>query len=163
MKITIDLSVGSIRDAIIRLRQAQDHLRWGLSETINALVTDGAMIANSNYGSMANAIDWMEDETIGKISVVGETPLIAEFGAGDATLEPERFFESVPYTPVYPGSYSELVGTGEYYLTRLETGMGIWHWNGIPFSAVEPKQGLYKAKLHIIESSTDTAKEVIKL
>lgn len=164
MTITINLSEADIRRAITELRQAQEHIRWGVQDTVEALARDGAEIANQAYGGMANAIDYGVDETSAVIASVGENNLIAEFGAGDATLEPKVFFERIPETPVYPGSYSLLEGTGEYYLSRMEWGgTGIWHWNGIPYSAIEPRQGLYKAKQHIISEAANVAREVIKL
>lgn len=164
MNINIKLSEESINAAIRELRNVQENLRWGLEQTIDILVKEGTEIAQRADGSMANVTGYMPDENIGLIDVTGDVPLIAEFGAGDATLEPGMFFENQPDTPVYPGSYSLLEGTGEYYLTRLEWGeTGIWHFGGIPYSAIEPRQGLFKAKEHIKQVSTETAKEVIKL
>ena len=155
MKINIRLSEQSILSAIRQLRQVQDNIRWGLSETVEILVKNGAIIANSNYGSMAEAIDWMEDETVGKISVVGGQPVIAEFGAGDATMEVR--FENYVGVDVYPGAYSEQVGSGEYFET------GRWHFGGHVYTEVEPRHGLLDAKLYIIEQAEEVAKEVIKL
>ena len=163
MNLRIRLSEESILHAIGKLNNAKQNLRWSVSEALEMIAREGADVANSNYGEMANAIDYMEDENVAVIATNGEANIIAEFGAGDATLEPKVYFDDVPSTPVYPGSYSELEGTGEYYLTKLETGMGIWHWRGVPFSAVDARQGLYKAKQHIIKTASDTAKEVIKL
>lgn len=113
------------------------------------------MIANENYGSMAEAIDWMEDENVGKISAVGDEPVIAEFGAGDATMEVR--FENYPGVDVYPGSYSEQEGTGEYAAT------GKWHFGGHEYTEVEPRAGLLDAKLFIMDQAEFVAKEVIKL
>ena len=156
MKITVHLSDRSILNAIRRLREAQDNIRWGLSDTIELLIKDGAIIANSNYGSMAEAIDWMEDETVGKISAVGDQPVIAEFGAGDATMEVR--FENYPGVDVYPGSYSESdEGSGEYAAT------GKWHFGGHEYTEIEPRAGLLDAKLFIIDQAEFVAKGAIKL
>ena len=157
MKINIKLSEASVLSAIRKLRQIQDNLRWGLNQTIDILVKDGEMIANEKYGSMAEAIGYMPDETTGIIASVGEVNLIAEFGAGDATLPPGGMFEDSPDTPVYPGSYSELVGSGEYAAT------GKWHFGGKVYTEVEPRYGLYNAKNYIEKNAVEIAKEVIKL
>ena len=156
MNITVKLSDASIRNAIRRLRQAQDHLRWGLDDTVQILAKNGADIANQAYGGMANAVDYMQDEAVGIIAVTGEANLIAEFGAGDAT-DPATGFENQPDTPVYAGSYSELEGSGEYAST------GRWHFGGKVYTEVPARRGLMSAKANIIATSTNIAKEVIKL
>ena len=160
MKITIRLSSRSISNAIMKLRQAQENLRWGLQETIDILVKDGAMVANDKYGSMAEAVGYMPDENTGIIASTGDANLIAEFGAGDATLPPGGMFENSPSTPVYPGSYSELVGTGEY------ASEGRWQFppnSGNYLTEVPPRMGLYNAKNYIEKNAVEIAKEVIKL
>ena len=157
---TIDIqlfSEESILAAIRRLRNVEQNLRWGVQDTIDALVTDGAMVATAQYKGMANAVGYMPDEARGIIASTGEANLIAEFGAGDATLPPLGMFENAPETPVYPGAYSELVGTREYATT------GKWHFGGQEFHEVEPRFGLYNAKNYIEKNAVYIAKEVIKL
>jgi len=157
VKINIKLSTASILGAIRKLNDAQQNLRWGVQDLVECLAEDGAEIANQAYGSMdANAVGYSTEENTAIIAVTGEDNLIAEFGAGDAT-DPATGFENKPDTPVYAGSYSLLEGTGEYYLT------GRWHFNGVPFTAVEPRHGLMNAKSFIISTADETAKEVIKL
>ena len=156
MNITVRLSDQSINRAIRRLRQAQDNLRWGVQDAVEILAKDGAEIANQAYGSMANATAYSTEEGTAIIAVTGETNLIAEFGAGDAT-DPATGFENKPDTPVYAGSYSELEGTGEYART------GQWHFGDRVYTEIPARRGLMSAKAFIIESSTDIAKEVINL
>ena len=162
MTINIKLSDASIGRAIRRLRLAQDHLRWGVQDTVEILAKDGAEIANQAYGGMAEAIDYLQDsaldnaEAISVIAVVGETNLIAEFGAGDAT-DPATGFENEPDTPVYAGSYSELEGSNEYAKT------GQWHFGGRVYTEVPARRGLMSAKAFIVEQGAEIAKEVIKL
>lgn len=163
MKIDIRLSEDSILNAVARLRTMEQNLRWGVEQTIDVLTKDGADIAQQTDGRMAVVTGYMQSETEGVIVATGEAPVIAEFGAGDATMIGIPF-ENPPPVDVYPGSYSEQVGTGEYYLSRLEMGgTGIWHFRGIPFSAVQPRQGLYKAKEYVKQNAVQVAKGVIKL
>lgn len=158
MTINIKLSEESVLSAIRELRQIQDNLRWGLNETIDILVKDGAMVANDKYGGMATAIGYMPDEITGIVAAVGDANLIAEFGAGDATLPPVGMFENSPDTPVYPGSYSESEeGSGEYAAT------GKWHFGGTVYTEVQPRMGLYNARNYIEKNAAEIAKEVIKL
>jgi hypothetical protein len=160
--INVKLSTGSILKAIHRLQQAKQNLRFGLDDTVDILTKEGAEIAQIAYGDMANAVGYMEDEATGIIATSGEANIIAEFGAGDATEIPTGF-ENMPDTPVYPGSYSELVGSGEYYTTMMETGEGRWHFGGVEYHEVQPRNGLMKAKAYIVASAENIAKEVIKL
>jgi hypothetical protein len=162
VNINIKLSDESIRNAIRQLRTVKEHLRWGIDDAVQILAKNGAIIAQDAYGSMANATDYMRDEAVGIIASTGEANLIAEFGAGDDT-DPATGFENQPDTPVYPGSYSELEGSGEYART------GRWHFGGkVYYGApdylrVEPRKGLLQAKAYILEEGTEVAKGVIKL
>lgn len=155
MKISVRLSTRSINNAIIRLRQAQNNLRWGLHDTVDILTKEGAEIAQIADGNMANVVGYMPDETQGLIVATGDAPIIAEFGAGDATID--VMFENYPGVDVYPGSYSEQVGSGEYAAT------GKWHFGGKEYTEVQPRGGLYNAKVFIKDNAAEIAKEVIKL
>ena len=155
MTINIDLSQESIRKAITRLRQAQQNLRWGIDETVDALVTDGANVAQEADGGMANVTGYMVDECVGEIVAAGQAPVIAEFGAGDATIP--VLFENYAGVDVYPGSYSEQVGSGEYAET------GVWHFGGKVYRQVEPRGGMLMAREYIRDNSTEIAREVIEL
>lgn len=161
MTINIKLSDASIRRAISRLNNAKQNLRWGVSDTVEILAEDGARIAQDAYGGMANAVGYMQDETVGIIASTGEVNLIAEFGAGDDT-DPATGFENKPDTPVYAGSYSELEGTGQY------ANYGYWYFGGQKYYGengrrVPPRHGLLDAKAFVIATAENTAKEVIKL
>lgn len=155
MKIDIKLSDESIRNAIRQLRLAQDHLRWGLQDTVEILAKNGADIANQAYGSMAGAVDYSPEEGVAIIATNGKANIIAEFGAGDATEIPTGF-ENMPDTPVYPGSYSE-------ENARMYVDKGYWVFGGEVYTQVEPRHGLMSAKAYIVASAKEVAKEVIKL
>lgn len=154
MKLKISLSTESIYEAIGRLMEAQDNLEYGLQQTVEMLTKEGAAVAQSAYGGMATVTD-EADGFHGTISASGEAVAIAEFGAGDATLP--VLFENYPGVDVYPGAYSEQVGSGEYAMT------GRWHFGGNVYTEVEPRAGLYNAKMYIQENAAEIAKEAIKL
>ena len=157
MKIRIRLSHQSILNAIHKLNTANQNLRWSVADIAETLAEDGARIAQEAYGDMANVVAYMEDENVAKIATTGETNIIAEFGAGDATI-PGYGFENVPDTPTYAGAYSESdEGAGMY------AKYGWWKFGGKVYTEVEPRMGLVKAKTYIIETAEETAKEVIKL
>ena len=154
MKLRISLSEEGINKAISRLLEAQDNLEYGLNELVDILTKDGAEVARSWYGNMAN-VSSESDMGYGTIQASGEATVIAEFGAGDKTMP--VLFENYPGVDVYPGAYSEQVGTGEYANT------GRWHWGGNTFTEIEPRAGLYNAKEYIKANSSRIARSVIKL
>ena len=106
MNITVRLSTESINHAITQLETVKENLLEGLKQTVEILVKEGYMVAQNADGGMASVFGEMTGETVGIISASGESAVIAEFGAGDATIVPD--FENTPDTPVYPGSYSLL-------------------------------------------------------
>jgi hypothetical protein len=154
VKIDIKLSDLSIRNAIKMLEDAKDNLEYGVEQTIDILAKNGATIAQTAYGGMAD-VDYESDETTAIIVTSGKANIIAEFGAGDATEVPTGF-DSMPDTPVYPGSYSE-------DHAQMYAKYGWWRFGGRVYTQVEPRHGLMQAKVYIVEEGTDVAKEVIKL
>lgn len=157
MNINIGISDYEIKAAISTLVQAIDNLKYGVEQTVEILTKNGAMIAQAEYGGMAS-VDYDSDKTIGIIGTKADKAnIIAEFGAGDATLDPLDLFQNDTVTPVYPGSYSELVGSGEYARD------GKWHFGGKEYTEVEPRLGLFEAKQYILNEGIDIAEGVIKL
>lgn len=154
MTIHIELSTESINRAIERLHEAQENLEYGVQQLVEILTREGVEEAQSSYGDMA-AVSSETDVLHGTIMATGEAVIIAEFGAGQATMP--VMFENAPETPVYEGSYSELVGTQEYYR------FGSWHFGGKYYTEVPARHGLLNAKTYIQENSTRIAQEVIHL
>ena len=158
MKINLTLSPTGVANAIRKLEEVRQNLEEGVSDLVDILLTDGAMVANEQYGDMATAWGHKEEQTSGYIGVSGESEeavYIAEFGAGDATLP--VMFENYAGVDVYPGAYSEQKGTGEYAMT------GKWHFGEQVFTEVKPRAGLLNAKYFIMDNVVDIAKEVIQL
>ena len=157
MKINIGVSDWEIRGVINTLLQARSNIEHGVEETVSILTKNAAMVAQANYGHMAS-VDYDNDETTGIIATKADRAnIIAEFGAGDATLDPLDLFENDAKTPVYPGSYSELEGSGEY----AETGK--WHFGGRTYTEIEPRLGLFEAKQYLLNEGAQIAEEVIQL
>ena len=153
MRIRIDLSTDSINRAITELELFKENLDADLHQLVDILTREGAEVAQAAYGEWPVSVTPITEETTGTILVAGDMPLIAEFGAGQATMP--VMFENSPDTPVYEGSYSELVGTQEYYK------YGSWHFAGQYFTEVPARHGLLDAKQYIIDNSTQIAQEVM--
>ena len=156
------LTEESIARAIAKLEEAKDAIEQGTGDFVDILCTEGEQVANSHYGRMATAWghrDREEDGVVeGHIGVFAkdmDTAIIAEFGAGNATIAVD--FENYPNVDVYPGAYSEQVGTGEY----AETGK--WHFGGKEYTAVFPRAGLLNARNHIMKHGDSIAREVIRI
>ena len=169
MKINIKLSESSIENAISKLEEILENLMQDVGETVDILLTDGAEVANIAYGEMATAWgirDSEEDGVVsGHIGVRGasdDVVYIAEFGAGDSTMEVIDF-ENPPPVDVYAGAYSEQKGSGEYAESLEASGgvTGTWHFGGQEYHEVMPRHGLLNAKAHILASAEDIAREVI--
>ena len=152
MRIPVTLSEESIQNAIDILTQKQNELDEKLEQVIELLVNEGAEIARTAYGEWPVVTTPIADGTEGSIVVAGDMPLIAEFGAGQATMP--VMFSNSPDTPVYEGSYSELKGSQEYYK------YGSWHFGGEYFTEIPAKHGLLDAKNFIQENSTEIAQGV---
>lgn len=162
MTINISLSTESIAAAIRQLRTVKENIRWGLSETIDILVKEGAQIAQAADGKMATVIGQKDDELSGKIIATGEAPIIAEFGAGYATMEDHPFAGKAP-VPIEVGSYSRENDGLFYWSDYANPGEGYWYFGGQEYDRVEPRHGLLDAHDHIVSHAAEIAKEVIKL
>ena len=155
MNIKISLDTQSIENAISRLTIRQMHLEEDTEQLVDILTNEGAEVAQSAYGDFGVAATPMSEGTQGTIFVYGDMPLIAEFGAGDATVDPKALFEHAPFTDVFPGSYSLEEGTKEYWK------WGSWHFGGELYKEVQPRLGLAQAKMHIMNTAVETAMEVM--
>ena len=162
MTINISLSTESIAAAIRQLRTVEENIRWGLSETIDILVKEGAQIAQAVDGKMATVIGQKDDELSGRIIATGEAPIIAEFGAGYATMEAHPFAGKAP-VPVEVGSYSRENDGLFYWSDYANPGEGYWYFGGQEYDRVEPRHGLLDAHDHIVSHAAEIAREVIKL
>lgn len=155
MTINVKLSTESIDRAIAKLIEYQEEFDSGVEKVVELLTNEGADVANGAYGDWGVEAVPIPEGMSASIMVVGDMPLIAEFGAGDATLNPKDFFSRSPGTPVFPGSYS--MRHAMMYST-----FGEWKFAGRWMSEVQPRQGLYSAKMYIIENSTEIAQGVFK-
>lgn len=151
--ITFKLSTESIDRAILRLIEMQYNIESGVEQLVEILTEEGADVASASYGGMAD-VEAIAFGNEGVISASGEAVGFAEFGAGDDVIPVN--FEGSPDFPVYPGSYSETEGSGEYAAT------GKWRFGGQTFHGVPARMGLLNAKEFIIQSAPYIAKEVVR-
>lgn len=152
MNITIPvaLSVESIQRVIEDLTDYKEDIQTTLGEVIQTLAAKGAIEAQKAYGNYPVTVEDHADGLDGDITVTGDMPMIAEFGAGDATLS--GGFTNTP-AEARPGSWSE---THAQQYSR----QGYWIFNGVKYTKVEPHRGLYEAMNYIKANSTAVAKEV---
>lgn len=167
MTITIDLSTSSINKAIRELTKVKENLAYSLQQTVEMLAEEGAMRARVAYGSMSTAEVDLVSETQAKIVADSGDPdatIIAEFGAGYATMEDHPFAQNAP-VPIKVASYSQAqYPYGLFYITNhLMPGEGYWFFGGKEYDRVEPKHGLLDAYDFIMGNSTRIAREVTRL
>ena len=154
--INIKLSDSSINAAIRKLSRIKDDLRYSVNDIVETLAHNGAEIAQSAYGSMAKAVMMPVSMTEAKISVIGgDDAIIAEFGAGYATMEYHPFAKNAP-VPIRVASYSQAqYPYGLFYITNdLLPGEGYWFFGGVEYDRVQPRHGLLNAYDYIMENST---------
>lgn len=158
MNINLKLSTESIDSAIRKLTNVKRYFDDDAKEFLEILGNEGAEQAQVAYGGWnvaAFAIPPFHGET--SIMVAGDMPAIAEFGAGGATVSPSEFFDTHELdAEVWAGSYSLYKGTMDYYFFKH------WKFGGRWYERVEPHLGLYRAKMFLIEHSTEIAQEVFQ-
>ena len=157
MIIKMELSTAGVGFAQAEIEKYAENFVIGIREAINTLTVEGAEIAQSAYGEWDVVAVAMTDDTSGEITVAGDYPLMAEFGAGDMTADPLSMFENAPLTDVSPGSYSLLEGSQEYAKT------GKWHFAGEEYTYVFPRRGLHQAKQFIIDNAESVIRQVMNL
>lgn len=178
MTLTARLSTESIHNVIAELTQAKEDIDYAVNELTQTLASDGADIANGAYGSMVSAN--AQSEGIGESKIVvsgGDKAIIAEFGAGYATMEYHPFAKNAP-VPIEPVSYSRLHGGLLWVTDLIEPGHGYWYWGsqlggslakgihkwgslfGNKMDRVQPKHGLLDAYDYISDNYLKVWKEV---
>ena len=157
MNINIKLSDQSIQSAIDRLKKVLEYFDEDSGKLIEILTNEGAEIAQVAYGSYPVGVESITAGNQGIIQVSGDMPLIAEFGAGDATVTPSGLFDTTGLdVAVWPGSYSLYEGTMDYYFLKH------WKFGGKWYTEVRPHLGLAQAKMFWQQNSTQIAREVIQ-
>ena len=161
MTVNLTLDQASINNLVLELQEFGEHIG---EELVNILCIEGAEVANAAYDGMASAnggvTDAGEGITTGKIIATSsdeDSLLIAEFGAGDATIRPAMEFETSSLdAEVFPGAYSLFKGTREYY------NFGSWRFGKKWYTEVPARHGMFNAKLFIQETYQRYAAEVIR-
>ena len=152
MTLNLSLSTESIESAIRQLQSMGEDLEDDVEQLVDILVTEGAEIAQSAYGEWDVQVVHDADNGTGTIMVAGDYPMIAEFGAGDATLSDG--FENTP-AEARRGSYSEQ--HAQQYSKH-----GYWFFGGEKYTEVEPRAGMRIAKDYIVNNYDSIAQEVIQ-
>lgn len=153
MTLTFNLHHQGITGLIKRLEKIKLNIEESLDEAVDVICREGATAAKIGYGGSV-AVESEASNGMGKITATADHLIIREFGAGDATLP--VLFQNYPGVDVYPGSYSEQEGSGEYAMT------GRWHFGGQVYTEVQPHHGLLDAKFYIQGEATEIAREVIR-
>lgn len=158
--IRVTLSEGGINRAIQQLERYQKSLETRTAKLVDELVDGGAEMARYAFGGWGN-VDKISEDGTGLIEVSGENVIIAEFGAGMATMEDHPLAENAP-VPIERGSYSELVGSGEFAETYEASGGedGWWHFGGKEYHQVVPRHGMLDARDYVIDNLESKARKV---
>lgn len=163
--IRINLSVGSVNNAIRSLEAYNRRIERKRDELVEELVNGGAEMAEFAFGSTA-VINKTAEGGHGMVEAVGKNVIIMEFGAGLSTMEEHPLKDNAPVN-VYRWSYSREVGAGEGFITAGaglyapgEDEPGFWHFGGRIMSRVEPRHGMLDARDFIVENLEAKARSV---
>lgn len=172
MTIDINLSTEKISRAISELKQAKEDLDFAVNDLVEVLAYDGAGVAQEAYGGMATAKASPEDINQAKIVASGEAAIIAEFGAGYATMEYHPFAKNAP-VPIEVGSFSRSkFPRGLFAVTdSIHPGEGYWIFgrrlsntsgftDPVYYDRIQPRHGLLNAYDYIIQNYLKVWKEV---
>ncbi len=167
VKINIRLSVQSIEKAIELLKNAKEALTESAGDLAEEMALQGGIVAQASFGHMARVdCDVGDKPGTAVISVSGKAPIIAEFGAGYATMEDHPWAKKAP-VPIEVGSYSrqnDSMYGGMFALTDfINPGEGYWIFAGRFYSEVEPRHGLLDAGEHIKSVAAEDAARIIRL
>jgi len=152
--IDIQLSPSSISMAINKLERMRDKLDSGTEQLVKSLTSEAGSMAQMAFGGSA-AVSAMANGTEGTITASGEAVTFMEFGAGMATMG--YAFENPQPVPVYPGSWSENEGSGEF------AEYGFWHFGHRVYTQITPRHGMLNARDYIVDNAEEKAKEVFHL
>lgn len=158
-EIRIPLTAAGIRKAIEELNRIRDNLDAEVGQIVERLAVEGAAEAQNAYGRMASAEGSREGNT-GKITASGKSVIIAEFGAGFATMEDHPMAGEAPVT-IAKGEYSR-VNEGQFW-RMLQAGTPDPHWvfGGRPYNRVDARHGLLNAHEYIVNNYERIAGEVL--
>ena len=101
---------------------------------------------------------WVEPQANGaSLIALGDDVVFREFGAGAKTSNnPFTHAEGLP--PIYPGSWSESEGTGEFAHSKE----GYWHHHKQRYYGLTPTLGMYNASRVMRDFVAQYVKEVMK-
>ena len=164
MTIDISLSPESVARAVDLLKEAYGNFTSGVQQAVEVLAKDGAEEAKAAFGKMASVEPVSDSETEARIVATGEAVIIAEFGAGYATMEYHPFADKAP-VPIEVASYSrEQYPYGLFYISdQVNPGEGYWFFGGREYDRVQPRHGLLNAYDYLMQNAGEIVSEVIKL
>lgn len=84
----------------------------------------------------------------------GEDVVFREFGAGTAAHN--HFPQAGDLPPIYPGSWSETEGTGEF------AQYGSWHYKKKKYTSIAPTLGMFHAEEVILNNIRNYAKRTLE-
>lgn len=169
MRIRINpLDPDSIDRAIIKLNEYKLSLQQKTEEIVRRLTVLGGQVVEYYYSAAESNPDFdgvdyevtcIVNGNSSMIIAEGLDVVFLEFGAGvgvrDDTLAAGMETKGLP--PIFPGSYSQLEGSGHF-----RPGHEYWYYNRHRYESLPAYQGFYFASKEIKEQAVEIAKKVFK-
>lgn len=159
-EIRVSLDQKSIEKAIKQLRYMAEDLEERTNKAVELLTIHGKAAAHAEYGNRLD-VDWEAKDGVGKIIATGDKAIIAEFGAGFATMEYHPMADNAP-VDIKVGSYSR--EHGGLFAALLDAGAPdpYWMFGGKEYRQVQPKPGMLAARNYIMYWYEDIVREVLE-
>jgi hypothetical protein len=151
----------SIDNAIKRVKDYRNSLDSKVNEIVSRLAVLGMQVVEYQYNSSEDyAVYEVSCITNGDSSMIiaeGSDVMFLEFGAGTKTSDYTYETESEGLPPIFPGSYSQTEGKGQF-----RPGHEYWYYERRRYTSLEPCLGFYFASKEIKEQAVDIATKVFK-
>lgn len=161
MTINLELSKSGIQKAIKDLQNYSNSIDEKMQTLATELCKVGVPVVIVHYvdgfteGNSDCNIEIEPTEHGCVLRARGNDVCFLEFGGGVTTaIYDGEGQEGLP--PVYPGSWSESEGTGQF------AEKGFWFYGGKKYDGIEAKLGLYYASIEMRNRAVETARRVFK-
>jgi len=160
LKIRVNISnPDSIKNAVDKITAYEKKLDEKIKTVLTRLAKMGTQLVDYHFSSGEGTefeVTCVVNGNNAMIIAEGDDVVFLEFGAGFGTDDHTDGMETSGLPPIYPGSWSETEGTGQFIRK------GYWYWNKQKYTSVTSTKGFYFASKEIKDQAVDVAIKVFK-
>ena len=160
MKIRVNISdPQSVTNAVTKIKDYEKKLDSKIKEVLTRLAKMGTRLVDFHYAGGEGTeyeVTCVVNGNNAMIIAEGDDVVFLEFGAGFGTYDHLEEMEASGLPPIYPGSWSETEGSGQF------ANKFYWYWNRTKYTRVTATEGFYFASEAIKEEAVNEAIKVFK-